>query len=48
MSTFATVDYWWRGRANDGLFDGPWMRATTVDVDIVLLMGDFNGDLVVG
>ena len=22
-------EYWWRARANDGLFDGPWMAAAS-------------------
>ena len=43
----STLEYWWRTRANDGLFDGPWMEPTTIDINLILLTGDFNGDFVV-
>ena len=38
--------YWWRARADDGLFAGPWMEPNAVTV--IGLVGDFNEDGRVG
>ena len=34
--------YWWRARANDGVFDGLWMESTRFGVTGIA--GDFSGD----
>jgi len=51
------VEYWWRARASDGLFDGPWMAPASFEVGEGVgpiepvepsgPIGDFDGDLVV-
>ena len=38
--------YWWRARADDGLFAGPWMEPNAVTV--TGFAGDFNEDGRVG
>jgi hypothetical protein len=38
--------YWWRARADDGLFAGPWMEPSAVTVTGIV--GDFNEDGRVG
>ena len=35
-------EYWWRARASDGLFAGPWMVPSSVTV--TGFVGDFSGD----
>ncbi|MEW6752887.1 MAG: fibronectin type III domain-containing protein [Candidatus Latescibacterota bacterium] len=36
------TQYWWRARANDGLFDGLWMAPAALSTTLVRIPGDFD------